>query len=158
MDAPLKQLKSDSPELQRKFVETKIGWKPPTLHSVDNEVKCFERLVEAIRLSGIDLGLATPKEAQSVWKTFRNGFSHMAWPNEGAAASYLGMANLSLEMAQAWIKSDKPAFFKQGEQWVCNADRLNLEVRAMADWLYCEVDKPANAENVPGTLQWIKDQ
>lgn len=155
-----KHVQAEVPHLKGLVTAAKTGWKPPPLHGVDNEALSFVKMVNAIRGRAIDLGLATPQDAQNVWRTFSNRIAHMAWPSDGSVGSYLFSkgSEPTFGDAQGIVRLGKPSFFKQDGQWVCNADRLNLDVRTITEWLCSEVDETANAENVQGTLQWIKEQ
>lgn len=125
-----------------------------------DELRSFVMFVDALKADGIDLGIPEPSmpSAERVWRTFRNPLAHMAWTAGGTIAAYGAIEGKTLLEARAVIKSGPPAFFqKDMGAWVCNSDKLNVDVEAIDRWLAGRIDN-TSADRVQGALNWIRKQ
>lgn len=152
--AAQKRVKTELPELKSLFKSSKTDWRPQPKGSC-NETAAFARMILALKKEDIDLGLP-PEEAEAVWNRFRNQLAHMAHP-EGVVEVGAANEGRPLKDAKGAILMSVPAFRLNEGRWVCNADRLSLEVITIAEWLCREVDECSGDARVFGLGEWMFD-
>lgn len=146
-------VKQHCPGLKRLLDSSKTNWMQPKIGSC-NETEAFGRLIEALQREGIDLGLP-PTEARAVWDRFRNKLAHMAYP-EGVVEFCGATAAKTLDEARAAIRR-LPAFRVHDGRWVCNADRLSLDVLKIADWLCEKVGRCTKLDRIKKLAEWVSE-
>lgn len=145
-------IKNEIPEMKPLFKSSKTNWIPPKSGSC-NETEAFERLIEALHGDGIDLGLAT-EQARDVWERFRNKLAHMAHP-EGIVEVSTANESKPLEDAKGAIERSVLPFRMKDGRWVCNADRLSLDLVAVAEWLCKKIDECAEEDRITRLADWM---
>jgi hypothetical protein len=138
------------PQLKEVLKNDKTRWSPQPNGSC-NEEAAFSALIKALLHDGIDIGLQV-NEAGTVWKQFRNKLAHMAQP-EGWVEVY--GSDRALTNPRATIEN-MPSFRKADGHWVCNADRLSVDVQRVADWLCERVDACCEHARVTTALTWLQ--
>jgi hypothetical protein len=146
-------VKQHCPELKSLFKSGSTDWKLPKVWSC-NETEAFGRLIEALHRDGIDLGLP-PSEAEAVWDRFRNKLAHMAHP-QGVVEVSAANEGKPLKDPRGVIQRGVPAFRLRDGRWVCNADRLSLDVLEIADWLCKELDR-CDEQRIRGLAEWMRE-
>lgn len=117
-------------------------WKPPRPGDCADETNAFKMLIEAMS-SSVSLGFSPP-EAGEVWRQFRNALAHMAAPK-------------SVVESEGPTK-DLPSFRKSDSgNWICNVDRLTVDLQAVASWVCKEIEHETNQDRISDTLNWIVD-
>jgi hypothetical protein len=117
-----------------------------------NETDAFNWMIDALLKDGIDLGIPL-NEATAIWNHFRNKLAHIAKPG-----SFVGVydfkKSVSSSAAEKAVRTGKPSFFKHSNgHWMCNADRLSLDILRVADWVCEKVDACTDQ----GALQQLSD-
>jgi hypothetical protein len=145
-------VKQQCPALKSLFESSKTDWVPPKSGSC-NETEAFGRLIDALNRDGIDLGLPTA-EAENVWGRFRNKLAHMAHPQGVVEVIAANEGKPPNDLVNA-IRKTAPAFRMKDERWVCNADRLSLDVLVIADWLCKQVDGCTEQDRIARLAEWM---
>ena len=145
-------IKAKIPELKPLFNSSKTDWKPQPKGSC-NETAAFGRLIKALHGDGIDLGLPS-ENAEAVWGRFRNKLAHMGHPN-GVVEVAVADQGKPLRNASSAIRSGPPAFRQMDGRWVCNADRLSLDLLDVAEWLGKQVDACTQLDRITNLAEWI---
>lgn len=140
-----------SSELKPLFKSSKTNWIPPKIGSC-NETEAFGRFIEALQRDGVDLGLPTDK-ARAVWDQFRNELAHMA-DTKGVVEVCVTNEGKPPNDARDAIRSC-PAFRMKDGRWVCNADRLSLDVLEIAEWLCNEVNSCVKQNRITSLAEWM---
>jgi hypothetical protein len=118
-------------------------WKRPRPGDCADETKVFEMFVEAMDGS-VDLGFLA-SDAGEVWRQFRNALAHMAAPKS---------------MVESGGLTDEIRSFRRsslGGEWICNVDRLTVDVQSVASWLCEKIDQETDEARITDTLDWLLD-
>lgn len=145
----VRQVKDKIPELRAVVVGITTRWAAQPVRSC-NEKDAFEELVRAAKEASINIGLP-PTEADLAWDYFRNQLSHMAAPKGWVEVCETGKKCVE---AEALVKKQIPSFRKKNGAWICNVDRLSLDVIDLAEWLCKEIDNCGGPERIKNALQW----
>ena len=146
-----KKIKAQVPELKALFKDDATNWIASPKGSC-NETSAFRGLVRSLAESGIEIGIPV-SEAETVWKQFRNNLAHMAQP-EGWV-EVCGAPHALTDARKAIEKF--PSFSKRHGHWVCNADRLSLDVITVAEWLCKKVEICDEPARIKALLTWMFD-
>lgn len=145
-------VKDRVPELKSLLKSGKTDWRSQPKGSC-NETEAFGRLIKALHVDGIDLGLP-PENAEAVWGRFRNKLAHMGHPN-GVVEVGAADQGKPLQNARAAIRGGPPAFRKRDGRWICNADRLSLDIIDVADWICKQVDTCSELDRITNLGEWL---
>lgn len=145
-------VKGRIPELKPVLKSSKTNWRPQPKGSC-NESEAFGRLIKGLNGDGIDLGLPS-ENAEAVWGRFRNRLAHMGHPN-GVVEVAVADQGKPLHNASIAIRGGPAAFRQVDGHWVCNADRLSLDVLDVAEWVCQQVDACTHVDRITNLAEWI---
>lgn len=113
----------------------------------------FKWLIKALHEDGLDLGIPD-NEAGAVWHNFRDKLTHVAKPGSFVGV-YDRKKSFSPSAAEKMVRTEKPSFYKNNGRWMCNADRLSVDVIKVAEWVCEKVDVCPNQSSLQTLSDWL---
>lgn len=132
--------------------------KIPPVGSVKNEQVCFVRLIkDYCKENKVDLGLSDDDSINSVWKYFRNALSHMSFPGGQIGTYDTDLTKIDREKIKKIIlQQPRKAFGKEKGMYICNPDRLTIEIESIVTWLNKKIDSITDIKRLEGLKDWIE--
>lgn len=146
----VRELRTD-PKYAALLKNPKTNWRPQPNGSC-NETDAFRVLVKDLLADQVDLGLPVESSGR-IWKGFRNQLAHMAHPD--GIVQVCRTEHPSPDAKRTILSSIPKAFLQVGDRWLCNADRLSIDILDVADWLGNRIDQCVYEERLVAMKVWL---